>query len=365
MRAKNLLSFGLQAVRTCLGRLNRPYKLTFSVTDKCNLRCRSCNIWKQKIGDELSIDEIDLFFSKNPGIYWLDLTGGEVMLRQDFPEITRSAVRNLPHLFQFHFPTNGTLPDRTERSTQIALDLGIPKVVVSVSIDGPPRLHDELRDRHGTWESAVETYGRIKALPGAEVYFGMTLGAENLDLVSETIDSIAAKIPGFGPADLHLNIAHDTFYYGNPGVSPLAPHEVEAVLRSFMGMRGFPSNPVLLLEWLYQRKVPQYLETRKSPIRCQALSASLFLTATGDVFPCTSYEEKLGNLRDVDFDLGVVWDQPTSIRLFEEIKRGQCPGCWTPCEAYQSIMASLPRPGTWLTRTSHRLSKRSPSEPRA
>ena len=350
MTAIDLVRFGLKAGRTCIGRLTIPYKLTYSITNKCNLRCAWCNIWSQEAEDELSTAEIDTFFQRNPEIYWLDLTGGEVMLRQDMADITRSAVKHLPRLFQFHFPTNGTFPKRTEDITRIAVSLSIPKVVVSVSVDGPQPLHDKLRGKAGTWDLAVETYERIKAIRGAAVYFGMTLTETNLPLLFDTITALSSRIPGFSARDLHLNIAHDSFYYGNPTVSPVDPVQLSAVLHSFTKRRGAPNSPILLLEWLYQRKVAEYLETGRSPLPCEALSSSLFIASNGDLFPCTSYDFRLGNLRENGFDLRSLWAEERTRRLCREIKLGQCPGCWTPCEAYQTILASFFRPKTWFHR---------------
>ena len=347
MTAKGLLRFGLRAGRTWFGRLPRPYKLTFAITKKCNLRCASCNIWAQQSADELSLEEIDTFFSRNSEISWLDLTGGEVMLRPDFHEIIRSAARNLPCLFQFHFPTNGTFPERTYESTRVAVSLGFPKVVVSISIDGPALLHDELRSKSGTWDLAVETYERIKSIPRADAYFGMTLTERNLPFLFDTLDALASRIPGLRAKDLHLNLAHDTFYYGNPSITPLGTREVAEKLSRFMKLRGLPLSPILLLEWLYQRKIPEYLDTGTSPYPCEALSSSLFIAANGDIYPCSSYDRKLGNLRNMDFDYGPLWECRSTVELSRDIKHGVCPGCWTPCEAYQTIVACLPKPKMW------------------
>jgi len=342
-----LARFGVTALRTSFGRLSAPYKLTFSVTNRCNLRCKTCNIWRSAGDNELSFDEIDCFFRENPSLRWVDLTGGEVTLRPDIVDIARSAATHLPHLFQFHFPTNGTMPSRAEEVVVAAVSQRIPKVVVSVSIDGPPELHDTLRGRPGTWDRAVETFQRVRSIRGAEAYFGMTITRDNLHTLFPCLEALATKVPGFTPRDLHVNIAHATFYYGSPDIETLGLRETEEVLARFRRARGSPRNPVLLLELLYQRKVPRYLLTGQSPVSCQALSSSLFLSAEGVVFPCTSFERQIGNVRDVGYRLARLWREPAVVDLSADIRRGRCPGCWTPCEAYQSIIASVFRPSTW------------------
>jgi hypothetical protein len=62
------------------------------------------------------------------------------------------------------------------------------------------------------------------------------------------------------------------------------------------------------------------------------------------VFPCTIYDKKVGSLREVDYDLARIWRTADADRLQQEIWEYDCPQCWTPCEAYQSIM------GNFLTR---------------
>jgi hypothetical protein len=175
----------------------------------------------------------------------------------------------------------------------------------------------------------------------------MTLTETNLPFLFDTLAALSARIDGFSPRDLHLNIAHDTFYYGSPTISPVDPERLSTALRAFTNRRGPPGTPVLLLEWLYQRKVPEYLATGKSPLPCEALSSSLFIAPNGDLFPCTSYDRLLGNLREIDFALDSLWTNQSTASLAREIKNGECPGCWTPCEAYQTIIASIMKPKAW------------------
>src|SRR5207247_544136 len=92
------------------------------------------------------------------------------------------------------------------------------------------------------------------------------------------------------------------------------------------------------------RRVRQYVETGETPMRCHALRASCFIDSWGNVFPCTIYDRKIGSLREVDYDLARIWNTPEAARLQGEIWESQCPNCWTPCEAYQSILGNLVRP---------------------
>ena len=87
-----------------------------------------------------------------------------------------------------------------------------------------------------------------------------------------------------------------------------------------------------------------YLESGKTPMRCHALRSSCFIDSWGHVYPCTIYDRKVGSLRDVDFDLARIWESDEARQLQKEIWNYDCPQCWTPCEAYQSILGNFFRP---------------------
>jgi radical SAM protein with 4Fe4S-binding SPASM domain len=109
-------------------------------------------------------------------------------------------------------------------------------------------------------------------------------------------------------------------------------------------LRGRSWHPVAFLERAYLKRVRQYLETGETPMRCHALRSSCFVDSWGNVFPCTIYDRKIGSLRAVDYDLARLWNTAEAAQLQGEIWESSCPNCWTPCEAYQSILGNLVRP---------------------
>jgi len=105
--------------------------------------------------------------------------------------------------------------------------------------------------------------------------------------------------------------------------------------------RKNPLNPVVFLEKRYQQLCRSYLLYGKTPVPCQALSASFFLDSNGDLYPCTIHGKRLGNIKDYGYALSKFWDSDLLKKTRAEIIEGRCPQCWTPCEAYQSILANL------------------------
>jgi radical SAM protein with 4Fe4S-binding SPASM domain len=336
------------AFKANLGRLEFPFKLTFCLTFWCNYRCQTCNIWKMKPRDELTLDEIRRFFQRSGRFLWVDLTGGEVTLRKDFVDVCHAVIDGCPELLLLHFPTNGYLTDKVVAAARAIT--GRPgrrpeKVIITVSTDGDEQTNDEIRGIEGGWRHQLETFKQLRAMPGVDVVLGMTLSAANVDHYPVAFAAAQREIPDLRHDEFHVNIVHESPHYlGNTdlGLRASASREkLAAAIEQYAHLRGVPRGPVGYLERTYLAHVRQYLETGKTPMRCHALSASCFIDSWGNVFPCTIYDKKIGSLRDVDYELSRLWNTPEADALEQEIFDYQCPQCWTPCEAYQSIMGNF------------------------
>ena len=79
-----------------------------------------------------------------------------------------------------NFPTTGWFGDRTVALVNQILEHGIGRLMVTISIDGPKAVHEELRGLPGSWERGIETFRRLRGIrrPNFQVVVGMTLLAE-------------------------------------------------------------------------------------------------------------------------------------------------------------------------------------------
>lgn len=341
---KPYISLAQNIVRSNFRRLEFPYKLTFCITYWCNYKCQTCNIWQRKPKGELTLAEIQQFFQRSNKFNWIDFTGGEVWLRKDFVPIVEAAVRSCPNLVMVHFPTNGYFTDRIVDGVKTILKMKPPKFVVTVSTDGDEAVNDFVRGKPGGWRRQIETYKQLHALPGVDVVLGMTLSALNTDQYERAFAAAKAECPWLQPSDFHMNVAHESgHYYGNDGTG-VVNHDKQQVInevRGYRRSRGLPLNPVAFLERSYLKKAEQYLRTGVTPVRCHALHSSCFVDSWGNVYPCGMYDAKIASLRDHDYTLETIWNLPRTRELQQEIWDYQCPQCWTPCEAYQSIFGNL------------------------
>ena len=325
-------------------RLGFPYKLTYALTYRCNYRCRTCNIWKRPPSPELSLEEIRRFFRKSPGFSWIDLTGGEIFLRKDFVEVVEAILEYSPRLLLLHFPTNGYLTDTIVRSVERIRTWKPEKLIITVSMDGDEAVNDEIRGIRGGWRRQMETFRQLRSIPGVEAVLGMTLSAWNAGGIERTFEAARAAYDRLRYEDLHVNVAQVSgHYYGNEGEDPHQGRASDLIgeIERHIRRRGAPRGPVAFLEREYLKRVPDYLRTHRTPVRCQALRASCFMGPNGDIYPCSMYDRVIGNVAENGGDLRRIWDSEPCRRLQREIWDCRCPHCWTPCEAYQSVLGSL------------------------
>ena len=192
MHIRRHFRFLRRIVGSNVRRLSFPYKLTFAVTYRCNSRCRTCSIWQKPAGDELRTDEIRKFFEKSRDFSWIDLTGGEIFLRDDCVEIARAAIEQCRDLCLLHFPTNGLLTDRIVSGVRRILELGPPRLIITVSVDGDEELNDTIRGVPGGWRRQIATFKALRALRGVQTVLGMTLSPFNYDKYEATFAAVRA-----------------------------------------------------------------------------------------------------------------------------------------------------------------------------
>lgn len=335
-----------QVAAANIGRLSTPLKVNFALTYWCQYRCKTCNIWKKKPEHELTTDEVLTFIARNRKFSWIDVTGGEIFLRRDIGEILEAIVTSWKDLYLLHFQTNGFLTDQIARVCERLASRRGPEIIVTVSVDGDEAVNDDVRGIRGGYRKQIETFNALRKIAGIRPVFGMTLSAFNVGKFEETFRACQRDCPGLDVADFHLNVAQvSEHYYGNADLPLAAPTDkaLEEV-RLYRQMKGRPRSLPDWVERQYLGHLEKYLERRVLPMRCHSLRSSCFIDPWGTVFPCITYTRPLGSLRDTDMDLGPIWDAQATRTVQQEIWNGDCPQCWTACEAYQSIMGNVIRP---------------------
>ena len=141
-----------------------PQFAFFEITEACNLRCRHCEADAgRRDPDELSTDEAADVARQlaEAGCRQVNLTGGEPLVRRDWPAIAR---RFADLGVEVTMATNGTRVD--ERTIGRMIESGVKNA--AVSLDGDRESHDALRTspRGGSaFGRAVRGLGLLVASP--------------------------------------------------------------------------------------------------------------------------------------------------------------------------------------------------------
>ena len=316
----------------------RPFKLTWALTFRCHHRCTSCRIWARDKGLELTADQFGRVLASLPSLRWLDLTGGEMTARRDIAELGRQLQRHAPKLAMLHFPTGGALPEATVAAVRALQWPGGPRVVVTVSFDGPAAVHDQLRGVPGAFERACETWRQLAALPQVALFAGFTAQPGNVDQLAATVAALQAALPDFSVAQLHVNVMHRSpHYFGNTDLPGLDTHSALQFVAQVRALKA-ATDPFGAVEAAYLRLLPAYLQTGRSPVPCRAAEISAYIAPDGTVFACTIDDRPVGHLADFDFDFDRLWQAHQRRAIRAAVAADRCPGCWTPCEAHPTLL---------------------------
>lgn len=142
------------------------------ITDRCNLKCRMCDYWKNKNPKkELTPEQWKQILDKLK-INRVHIIGMEPLLYKDFDRLLKTIKpgRNIM------LTTNGIL-----------LDKHIPAISkyvsnTAVSLDGLAKVHDRIRGIKGTFDWAFNSLLKLK-WSGAEVRVSMAITPENTNQI--------------------------------------------------------------------------------------------------------------------------------------------------------------------------------------
>ena len=359
--------FALRTAGAAVGVAVKPGKLIFVVTKRCHSKCVYCDIWKVKdtpggLDGELSLDEIRRVASANSWLQWIDFTGGEPTDHPDFTEVVRSFSEACPDLLLVHFPTNGIATKRIAEVVGAVKGFLKARLVVTVSIDGPPEMNDRLRGIRNDFVHAVDSFAAVRRILGPEnTYVGMTLhahsgscGMRTAEVMERTYAAVDEALAERGEAPLgrsafHLNIPHiSQHYYGNTDSKasdgfggPAHRAEVaEALTLAARKSDGKGSLGMGVVERVYRSEAMRYLATGHTGIACSALLQTAYLSEKGQLYPCTIWDKPLGSVRDTGYAFMPLIQKAWREGVRKAVAEAKCPNCWTPCEAYPAILAS-------------------------
>lgn len=331
---------------TWVRRPDSPNRLVLDVTRRCNLRCSMCRTWEDPRRDELSVPEIADIMRQLPRLTWLDVTGGEPFLRKDAKALMLNIARTAPALTVLHFPTNGWFTKRVvETCAELIAERPEIQLIVTVSVDGPETVHDQIRGREGAFVRAMDTFAALRAMDGVDVFVGTTLTRESQPTLEALGAALRERFPDFEAREWHWNrLQISEHFFGNGDREGLAPElnpesapgrPRGGAVREHVERRGPPKSLVDLMELAFLINLEFVERGESSGIPCESLRSTAFISPEGELYPCHVWDRPLGNLREHSF--ATLWHGDEVAQARGEVQRLACGGCFTPCEAYPAL----------------------------
>jgi MoaA/NifB/PqqE/SkfB family radical SAM enzyme len=323
------------------------------VTERCNLKCEHCFFWKEvdSPGDTMTPAEWRRVARHVGTPAMIALTGGEPFLREDLDEIAVGFAEETRPI-GLQITSNGFLPERVERTTRRILE-SAPELHlgISISIDGPARVHDRIRAQQGSWDRATETLDRLTRLravePRLKVATGTVFCSENQDVAEDCLRDIQRR---WQPNSMALILAR-----GEPRDPALLRVDVARYRRAMEIVHGHSvvgSNaPLAALGRAVGRAVSRekvsvitrVAERDEFVVPCVAGSLAGVIHSNGTVAPCELLTDTFGNVREVDYDFRQLWLSERAQRFRRRILEERC-RCTHECFVAPSVAFS---PSRW------------------
>lgn len=341
---------------TGLAGLLRPAILHITVTNRCDLKCGFCNVWKEQPKRDIAPAVIRALAESQ---YFRDFRiiefgGGEPFL-VDLAALTEEFVP--AGVKMILITTNGQATERILRQVRQLLAAGDFSLILNVSLDGLEETHDRIRGAKGSFRRATATLRGLAELRkteprlrvGAKFTFlaGNYREIEDVYRLTRELDVEFTAKPAAVFGTLH-NREMDF---------PLTAEQVEeisAVLKRIEedGARRTDFSRMTLFGRLYffansvfNRLQREYLRENilegkvKQVIPCFSSFFSVLVHVEGGVYCCPTLMKGVGTLPEESF--GEVWRGEKMRAVRKYIHAGKC-SCFSQCDQMPSLVARYP-----------------------
>jgi radical SAM protein with 4Fe4S-binding SPASM domain len=307
-----------------LGFSKLPVLSEIALTYRCNLKCSfcyaGCNCTTNPVGDdrEMTTAEVRTVLRKiyeDGQVPSVSFTGGEATIRRDLGELVRYA-HELG--LRVNLITNGTLITDARATALAAAGLDSAQV----SLEGvTAETHEKITQVPHSFMRAVAGVQHLHAV-GIHVHTNTTINRDNLHECVRMPEFVKREL---GNSKFSMNLVIPTG---------------SAALDERLVVRYRELGPYLLaiqaesrrhdVEFMWYSPTPMCMF---NPVAhglgnkgCAACDGLLSVGANGDVIPCASYNETVGNL--LEQDVPEVWESPRAT-LFRDkfLAHPECRGC--------------------------------------
>ena len=288
-------------------RLGVPLSVHLDLTYRCNERCEHCYLDHEDFG-EMTTAELKSLLKQlaSAGVFFLTMSGGEPLVRQDCFELIEYA-RALG--FNVKLKTNAILIG--EREAKRLRALGVEQIQISV-YSHRPDVHDGITKVQG---SLLRTLNAVRLLRAHDL--------------KVTIANVLMK-NNFQDGDGVRTLAQElgAHYSLDPTITPMIDGD-RSVLRYRMPASELPGlfhNPNLVgdVESFCAPPPPVDDDVREG-LPCSAGHTACYISPYGDLYPCVQFPLLCGNVRRQSFL--EIWQSSAQLEEVRSIRGKDLSGC--------------------------------------
>ncbi len=307
-----------------------PTDAIIAVTLNCNSRCVMCDIWKNKVSDEMRPEE---YKALPTSLREINITGGEPFLREDLPEIL-ATIRARCENSRLVISTHGFM---TERIRKMSRDLirAVPDLALRISMDGTEATHEEIRGIPGGFRKDMESLAELKDAGFGDLGLAMTVMERNVSEIQEVYE-LTRKLG----VDFSITIATDSDIYFGEGKTAFRPDNADELRRGFGQLirRHYRSfRPRSVARGWFEKSLLQYALGQGRALDCDAGSGFFYLDSRANVYACHILPSLMGNLRRQSWN--EIWTSEEAARQRSDLTG--CEKCWMVCTAKSAMRRNL------------------------
>ena len=296
-----------------------PLRMDLALTFRCQNNCVHCYAGGPHETEELTAQQWKTIIDKlhEIGIFIVTFTGGEPTLRDDLPELLQYAQSKG---IVTGLVTNGRrLKDKEYVKTLEKAGLDFVQITLE---SHKPEIHDAMTGTEGSWK---ETIQGIKNAVSTQIYVttNTTLSNYNASDFLETVDFIKELgVAAFGSNSL--------IYSGKASkISDKFAIPLETLKELLPEVRDRANQLGLKFLWYTPTQYCLFdpVSLGLGIKSCTAAMINMCVGPNGDVYPCQSYFESLGNILKDTWER--IWNHPLAVsirkREYVEPKCKDCP----------------------------------------
>ncbi len=288
--------------------MNIPLSVQLDLTYRCNERCIHCYLDHHDHGEMTTAEIKDLLDQMaDAGVFYLTISGGEILMRRDFFDILEYARLRT---FCIKLKTNGILIRKQEADRIKAL--GVESVQISI-YSHVPEVHDAITKLPGSLKQSIEAIRRLRA-HGIHVIMANVLMVQNVHDYAG-VRALAAEL--------------GAQFIMDPTITPMMDGD-----RSILNLNVDEAalREVFQNESLVGGNIEEFCAPPLAPgeddmdqLPCSAGHTACYVSPYGDVYPCVQFPLPSGNVRRMKFV--DIWSDSPQLNEVRSIKLRDMPTC--------------------------------------